>query len=252
MKMSFTRTLMTTAAIGAAMVLAPAAAVAQEAPPQPGQAQGFQPPPAAQQAAPAERVAVVVNGDPITLAEVQANLQPQLQGQQAEGGRIDPQTAQQLQRQTVDNLVQSRLVEQYVLKDGPDVAEEEVKGAIDRLQEHLQTQNVTLEQFIASRGFGDQETLAKRIEGSLAWQKYQQEKMNPEALQQFYQQNQQKFAPASSFEEAQPQVAQAYAAELWAEIVAEMRPKAEIKTPRQADGRGAPPPGNAPLPGQPR
>jgi uncharacterized protein YheU (UPF0270 family) len=251
MKMQVTRTLLMKIASAGAMVLAPVVAFAQEAPPQPGQQPGFQPPPAAQQAAPAEQVAVVVNGDPITLAEVHANLQPQLQGQ-AEGGQIDPQTAQQLQRQTVDNLVQSRLVEQYVLKDGPDVAEEEVKGAIDRLREHLQTQNVTLDQFIASRGFGDQETLAKRIEGSLAWQKYQQEKMNPEALQQFYQQNQESFAPAASFEEAQPQVAQAYAAQLWSEIVEEMRPKAAIQTPRQADGRGAPPPANAPLPGQPR
>lgn len=196
-----------------------------------------------QPAAQAEaQVIATVDGDPITQQEVQASLQAQLQGQQ-----IDPATAQQVQQQVVETLIDSRLVEKYVLAQGPDVAEQEVEAAVEQLKTQLQAQQVTFDQFLASRGY-TQEMLKARIEGSLAWQKFQEKEVAEPKLQQFYQENQQHFQ-AENYEQARPQVANAYVGKLWEEIVAQMKPKAEIRVAGAAAPQSA---GAAPQPaGQP-
>lgn len=168
------------------------------------------------------QVVATVNGDPITRQEVEANLQPQLQGRQ-----VNPQTAAELQNQIVEALVESRLVEHYVLEHGPDVPIQEVQETVEGLKQQLQSQQVTMDQFLDSRGYTE-EMLKHRIEGSLAWQKFQQQQATDEKLQQYYQQNEQQFQ-AASFEQARPHVAQAYMAELWNGIVEQMKPQAEIR-----------------------
>lgn len=196
----------------------PLAATAQQAQPALSQAQ----PQAATGQAEVQAIATV-DGDPITQQEVQATLQPQLQGRQ-----VDPQQAAQIQQQVIDSLIDSRLVEHYVLEHGPDVEEQEVQQAVDQLKQQLQSQQVSLDQFLASRGYNEQ-LLKDRIEGSLAWQKFQQQQVTEDKLRQYFQQNQQQFQ-AESFEQAKPQVANAYIGKLWTEIVEQMKPEAEIRT----------------------
>jgi len=178
--------------------------------------------PAQPQQQPELNVVVTVNGDPITREEVQATLQPQLQSR-----KVDPQTAQQMQKQVIDNLIEGRLVEQYVLETGPDVEQQEVKAAVDRLKEQLAAQNVSLDQFLVSRG-QTPESFHDRIKGSLAWQKFQQQQLTDENLERYFRERQQQFN-AESFEEARQEVSNAYVGQLWQQIISQMKPKAEIR-----------------------
>jgi len=57
--------------------------------------------------------------------------------------------------------------------------------------------------------------------------------MQPEKLQQYFQQNKDQFQ-ANSFEEAQQDVMQAYTAALWGGIVQQMKPAAEIEVRKEA------------------
>ncbi len=194
----------------------------QPAPPrQPQPPQQPQPVPH-QPAAPPQDVVATVNDEPITRAELDAKVQEQAQGRQ-----LDPQAAEQLRKQALNLLIESRLIEEYVLEEGPDVEPEEVQSTIRRVEQQLAQQNVDLQQFLAMQGYTE-DTFTKRIEGSLAWQKYQQQQMTPNALEAFFQQNADHFR-ADSFEEAQQEVVQAYATSLWRGIVRQMQPEADIE-----------------------
>jgi peptidyl-prolyl cis-trans isomerase C len=167
-------------------------------------------------------IVATVNGDPITQREVQATLEPQLQGRD-----VDPQLVQQMQQQVVNSLVESRLIEQYVTKNGPAVDPGEVKAIMEQIERELAAQQIQLPQFLASRGH-TVESFRKRIEGSVAWQKFQQEQLSDENLSRYFQQNQNRFN-AESLEEVRQEVSNAYLDELWKTIISQMKPDAEVQ-----------------------
>lgn len=171
-------------------------------------------------------VIATVNGDPITQKEVEATLQPQLQGRQ-----VDPRTAAQMRKQALNNLIDSRLIEQYVLEKGP-VQDQEVDAVIDRFKGQLAAQQLSLHDYAATRGHTVQ-TFYERIKGSLAWRKFQQEKLTNENLARYFQQHQQQFE-AETFEEARPAVTNAYIGDLWQQIIGQMKPEAEIRVAPEA------------------
>lgn len=180
---------------------------------------------------PPKNAIATVNGEAITASEVQSALDAQMQ-QAAQAGQVDPNAAQQIRQQVMNTLVESRLVEQYLREQGPQVAGKEVQAVIDRYKEQFQSQGVPFEQFLASSGY-TKSGLEKRIKGSLAWQKYQQKEATDAKLQQHFAENQERF-PADDFEQAKPLVAQSYASELWQEIVKEKLPEAEIEMVNQS------------------
>lgn len=145
---------------------------------------------------------------------------------------MDPQAAERLRKQALNTLIESRLIEEYVIEEGPDVESQEVESVINRIKQQLADQNVDFRQFLAMQGYTEQ-NFSKRIEGSLAWQKYQQEQMTPDKLQAFFKENQDHFQ-AETFEEAQQQVIQAYAESLWRAIVRQMQPDAKIEIAESA------------------
>lgn len=179
------------------------------------------------------QVVAVVNGDKITQKELQANLQSRLRGQQP-----DPQQMQKLQQQVLESLVESRLVEQYVLDKGPGADPKEVDQMMQRFQRQLQSRDMSLEEFLKTRG-QTKKQFRKRIAGSIAWRKFQQKQMSPKKLRTFFQNNQKDFQ-ADSFEQARQKVRQAYTAKLWNDIVQTMKPDAEIKMAKPR-GRSSPP-----------
>lgn len=203
------------------------AAGAQLGQQQPQQSQQSQP------ASPGGQVVAVVNGDKITQMELQASLQSRLRGQQP-----DPKQMQKLQQQVLESLVESRLVEQYVLDEGPGADQKEVDQMMQRFQQQLQSRDMSLDEFLKSRG-QTKKQFRKRIAGSIAWQKFQQKQMSPEKLRTFFQNNQKEFE-ADSFQQAQQEVRQAYTAELWNDIVKKMKPDAEIKMAKP-QGQSSPP-----------
>ncbi len=208
--------------------------VQQQPPGQPpGQAPGQQ--------QPQQEIVAKVNGDAITMHEYASALEPQLQ----RANPADPNVAQQIREQVMSGLIESRLVEQYLLKEGPEVTKEEVTGVIDRYKEQVESQGVSFDQFMESKGYTQQD-LSRRVQGSLAWQKFQQQQLTDENLQEHFESNQQLFQ-SEQFEEVKNQVAQSYVNELWGQIVQETKPKAEIQVvqPQQQQG-GAPAPGQPP------
>lgn len=194
---------------------------------QPKQPQQLQQQPLQQQK-PEETVVAKVNNDTITETELKTQLQSRLRGQQA-----DPKQMEQLQQQVLNDLIESRLVEQYVLKEGPGAEREEVEATLERLQKQLESQGLSFKQFLASRG-QTEDQFRKRVAGSLAWRKYQQEQLKPDELQKFYEENQDEFGGAN-FQEAQEEVIQAYSGKLWNDIIKETKQEAEIKIVKPQD-----------------
>jgi parvulin-like peptidyl-prolyl isomerase len=169
-------------------------------------------------------VVVTVNSDPITEREVQANLQRQLQGQE-----VDSQKALQVRQQVVNTLVDSRLVEQYVVDNGSGVDPQEVDEVVERIESQVKAQQITMPQYLATSG-QTEESFKKRVEGSLAWRKYQEEQLTDENLTRFFQQNRDRFQ-AETLDQVRQEVTTAYLGELWTSIIGQMKPEAEIKQP---------------------
>lgn len=206
------------------------------------EAPGGQPQQQPAQAPPTQAVAVV-NDEPITKTEFQTALQARLR----QGGGDDPGAVQKAQQEVIRGLVESRLVEQHLIKKGPQVPPQEVKAVIDQYKEQMQAQGVGFQQFLQSSGYTE-DALQRRIQGSLAWQKYQQKEMTEEKLQQHFAENEDRF-PANDFEQAKPMVQQSYANTLWAQIVETARPDAEIEV--KGLGRANAPGGGQAIPRQP-
>jgi len=204
---------------------------------QPPQApQPLQQAPQQAQPQPKKDVVATVNGDAITKTQLQVTVQSNLQGKQ-----VDPKTAERLKEQTLNKMIEGLLIEQHVAKNGPDVKSEEVESVVARVKQQLQAQNVSFDQYVASRGLTEK-SFKKRIKGSLGWQKYQQEKLKSENLRAYFKDNSDKFQ-ADKYEEAQQEVAQLYVASLWEDIVSQQKPKAEIKI---LDGDSPKPPQQQP------
>lgn len=201
---------------------------------------------ALQQESPEKNAVAIVNDEPITETEYKSALDAQLK--QVE--QTDPSVVQALQGQVMKSLVESRLVEQHLLSKGPDVADQEVQAVIDSYKEQFKEQGIPFEQFLADSGY-TKSSLEKRVKGSLAWQKYQEEKVTEEDLQAHFAENQEQF-PVDDFEQAKPLVAQSYAGELWAEIVEEEEPKAEIRIVQSEQPQAEPQSPNGAFPQQPQ
>jgi uncharacterized membrane protein YheB (UPF0754 family) len=205
----------------------PFAAVGQFEAQQPQQAQPAQQTPQRSQ----PDVMVTVNGDPITEREVNLAVQRELQEIQArdpqqQQQQLGPEIVKQIKPKAIDGLIESRLVEQYAIDKGPDVAEQEIDASIDHLKAQLQEQGTSFDQFLVSQGH-TRETFQDRIKGSIAWHKLQNQQATDEKLGQFFQENQDQFG-AENFDQVRSQVANAYVDQLWKQIIAQMRPNAEI------------------------
>ena len=153
---------------------------------EPAQDPAFRQPQAAQpaqvQPAPQRDLVATVNGDPIARSEYEQLVQTAIrarQQQQEAQPELPPLGIQQLQQQVLDNLIEARLVEQYVREHGPDVEEHEVDAELNNIRQSLKGQGVSLEQYLATIKQPLDE-LRRRIEGSLAWQRFQQQQMSPD------------------------------------------------------------------------
>lgn len=203
-----------------------------------GQAQQPQAAGQPQPAEPAAKAVAVVNNEPITETEFRTALENHLK---RTGAGNDPEAIREAQQQVMSGLVESRLVEQHLISKGPEVPPQEVRQVIDQYKQQMEAQGVGFQQFLRSTGY-DERTLQRRIQGSLAWQKYQEQEVTEDNLQQHFRENQERFA-ADEFEQAKPLVQQSYVNTLWADIVEEAKPQAKIQM------QPGEPQGNAPIGG---
>src|SRR5690606_36869643 len=113
------------------------------------------------------------------------------------------------------------------LKEGPEVKDEEVQQNLEQFRKQVEAQQIPFGQFLQSQGHTEQ-SIRKRIRGSLAWQRFREEQLTDEQLQAYFRQHKDQFQ-ADDFDQARPQVAQAYLGAVWENIVQTMRPEAKIE-----------------------
>lgn len=196
-----------------------------------------------QQQQPAANAVAMVNGDAITRPEYRVALEAQMQ----QVDQSDPNAQKQARQQVLSSLIESRLVEQHMIENGPDVPQQEVDATIGQYKQQLQGQGVSFEEFLQARGYTEA-SLTRRVQGSLAWQKHQQQQMTEDKLKQHFEQNQSRF-PVEDFEAAKPLVAQSFVSEMWTEIVQQAKPNAQIRIV-QEPGQPAPSQSPSPAPAQ--
>jgi len=205
--------------------------------------QAAQPAPPQSPSAEHRQFVAAVNGEGITRSELEEQVGTAMQARrQQPGGQAQstPQELQRLRRQVLANLIEARLIEQHMRDQGPDVATAEVDRVIEAVRKNLQAEGKTLDQYLASREQTAEE-FQKRIEGALAWEKFQRQEMSPQNLKKLYEDERQRFGEAS-FEQVQPQLLQLYSSKLWNDIVAHVKPKAKIEVaePQPAAPRTSP------------
>lgn len=203
----------------------------QSSPPASGSAQlPGQTPQQQQQQQPAANAIAMVNGDAITRPEYRAALEAQLK----QVDQNDSNAQKQVRQQVLSSLIESRLVEQHMIENGPDVPKQEVEATIGQYKQQLQGQGVSFDEFLQARGYTEA-SLTKRVEGSLAWQKHQQQQMTDDKLKEHFEKNQSRF-PVEDFESAKPLVAQSFVSEMWTDIVQQAKPSAQIRIVEQPGG----------------
>src|SRR5690606_5331002 len=97
--------------------------------PQPRQLQQ----PQAEPAEPRGQVVALVNDESITQTELKSRVEQQIQGQQ-----VDQQTRQQVEKQALDALIQTKLVDQHLQKQGPQVEPREVEAVVENVQQQVE------------------------------------------------------------------------------------------------------------------
>jgi len=192
------------------------------APQQPAQGQQ-QPQRAEQSQQEKEDALAIVNGDVITKKEFQLRLKPHMESNPG----LDAQTQQILKNQVMDGLIKEKLVDQYVAEKVPKPAKEEVKAVVDQVQKQAEAQGASYEQFLEAQG-QTKKGMEKRIESSIAWQKFLEEQVSEPKLQQYFSQNQEKFG-GQEYEQVRPQVMQSYSMDLWQQVAEQAMPEAEIE-----------------------
>src|SRR5690606_31549041 len=141
-----------------------------------------------QQQQPAANAVAMVNGDAITQPEFRSAVDAQMK----QVDQNDPQAQQKVRQQVLSSLIESRLVEQHMISNGPDVPPQEVEATIGQYKQQLQGQGVSFDEFLQARGYTEA-SLTKRVKGSLAWQKHQQQEMTEQKLKEHFEKNQSRF-----------------------------------------------------------
>ena len=125
-----------------ACTLVPSIVSSQEPPPLNGQ--GIAP----QVAQEKPSVVATVGGDPITRPEFDSAVQQRVASAQQTatqaGQRLMPQEIAKMEKQTLDVLIESRLVEAYAIEN-VDVPQSQVQQTIEQMEQQLAQQQVPLE-----------------------------------------------------------------------------------------------------------
>ena len=83
-------------------------------------------------AVPVSRIAAVVNGDMITVRELDKALQPELIGQKIDPAK-NPQMVAEVRKAVLDKMINDKILLQEAAKEKIDVSDAEVDAAIDRI-----------------------------------------------------------------------------------------------------------------------
>lgn len=137
-------------------------------------------------------IAVVVNGEPISLAEVEsATKQRLLMARQA----TDAQR-RQMQMEVMDRLIDERLLQQYLRTHGPRVDEAEVQRRMTQLETDLKARGRSLKDVCRDQGWGE-EQIRQTVTGMIQWAGYVNGQFTDAQLRRYYEDNRDFFEQVS-------------------------------------------------------
>jgi parvulin-like peptidyl-prolyl isomerase len=149
----------------------------------PPKAETYPSPVSANIPAAADKPAVLVNGEMISMADVKAMIESRpypttLKADEIKGYR----------QATLDILIDNELLRQFFAKHAPKVAPADVAKEIRGLEEQLKKQNQTLAEFLKNAG-ESLEQLQKYVTVKLQWRGYLQSRMSDEQAKKYYEEN---------------------------------------------------------------
>jgi len=130
-----------------------------------------------QTAVDAAEIAATVNGEAITLAEIERTIQESLRGR-----TIADSARPMLQAQALEQLIGQRLITAWLLRENRATLEAKVQEAIETLKLRAETFKVPLDKYLSDRGL-DPAGLRQQLAWRLGWQEYLDRQITDEKLQ---------------------------------------------------------------------
>ena len=112
------------------------------------------------------QIAAMVNGDPIYVGEIDANLGDVLKQRRADGQRPEVAKAELLR-----DIINKRLIEQAIDREGGYIDKAAVDQQLDKLRNTLKDKRTTLEEYAAKQGVGP-DVARHEIVWAMTWNKY--------------------------------------------------------------------------------
>jgi parvulin-like peptidyl-prolyl isomerase len=132
-------------------------------------------------------VAARVNGEAVSMAEVQAEFRA------AYGERqFSEADKQRLMRAALDQVIDRRLVQAYLIKSGQAVSKEDVALAVAQFEKELKAQNLTLAQHCERVGMTPDD-VRRALAWKLSWKRYCEKYLTPQNLEKYFERNRRDF-----------------------------------------------------------
>lgn len=133
------------------------------------------------------RVAVRVEGEPITVAEVRREL-----SRVAPNGLPSGEAGQRLEATALQQLVDQRLILRNLARTKAAADPSEVEVMVQRLVKQLDARKITLADHLALQGI-DEPALRRQIAWQMSWGRYLERYVTDENLEKYFQQNAREF-----------------------------------------------------------
>lgn len=137
--------------------------------------------------APRADVAASVDGEPILASEVDRAL-----AEVTRGRDVDPETLENLRRETLQKLIDQRLVVRWMTRTKQGVSDREVDLAIDRLTKQLAKREQTLDAHLRQLRMTKPE-LRRTLQWRLGWQRVLDRYLTDKNLESYFTRNQRHF-----------------------------------------------------------
>ena len=132
-------------------------------------------------------VAATVDGRPIYADQVDRELARAL-GERT----IDPETRDKLRRETLRQMIDRRLVQQYLTASGAGASKAEVDRAVQRLQKLAAEQEIAWPEFLKRRGT-DEPQLREQLSWQIGWSRFLEQHATDENLRRYFEQHRREF-----------------------------------------------------------
>jgi parvulin-like peptidyl-prolyl isomerase len=138
-------------------------------------------------AAEERRVAATVDGVPVYGDQVDRELALVLKGR-----KIDPQSRQELQAKTLQQLIDRELILGWLKSEGQAASDQDIDLSIQRLKRELTQRGQKWEDYLRSRGIGE-EDLRRLKRWQLSWSRFLRSRITDENLQKYFDQHRREF-----------------------------------------------------------